>query len=152
MSHLTFDRSIHSHCCPHKNFSASCSSDFHYAQLLQAWSRACCLSSLNTTYCFVSVYTSGHFWKCVLALYTSLLDFLFQWASPAIYIHATVTVCHVLHLPSTMTSCCQFWLFIQHLMLKKGQSFVTCDLWLQKHFHARRVKTKWPRMFFFTYK
>lgn len=40
MSHLTFDRSVHSHCCPHKNFSASCSSDFHYAWLLQAWSQS----------------------------------------------------------------------------------------------------------------
>lgn len=40
MSRLTSDRSVHSHCCPHKNFSASCSSDFHYAWLLQAWSQS----------------------------------------------------------------------------------------------------------------
>lgn len=154
MSHLMFDRSIHSHCCPHKYFSASCSRWLPLCLTPAGLESEPAVCQLSLPHVVLGQFIPVAIFEKEYSDYIHLYWMICSSVPLSLFIiHARVTLYVLCCIYHPLTSSCKFGLFIQHPMPQKKP--VLCDSWsLTLHswslLHGGRVRTKWPAMVFFS--
>lgn len=130
MSHLMFDRSIHSHCCPHKYFSASCSRWLPLCLTPAGLESEPAVCQLSLPHVVLGQFIPVAIFEKEYSDYIHLYWMICSSVPLSLFIiHARVTLYVLCCIYHPLTSSCKFLIiYSTSNATKKGQSFVTRDL------------------------